>query len=124
MDEMATAAGADPVEFRLRHLYDPRAIDVITKAAEAAGWEARPSGPSATLCGRRWSAQGGRGIAFARYETDYAYAAVVAEVEVDPGNGNVRVTRVVVGHDCGLIINPDGLTNQIEGNVIQGPGVP
>jgi CO/xanthine dehydrogenase Mo-binding subunit len=119
MDEMAAAAGADPVEFRLRHLYDPRAIEVIKKAAETAGWDTRPSGASATP-----AADGGllngRGIAFARYETEYAYAAVVAEVEVDPSNGNVRVTRVVVGHDCGLIINPDGLTNQIEGNVIQG----
>lgn len=119
MDEMAAAAGADPVEFRLRHLYDPRAIDVITQAAETAGWETRPSGPSATPVAGDGLLTG-RGIAFARYETEYAYAAVVAEVEVDPGNGNVRVTRVVVGHDCGLIINPDGLTNQIEGNVIQG----
>ncbi|MDQ2652764.1 MAG: molybdopterin-dependent oxidoreductase [Chloroflexota bacterium] len=119
MDEMATAAGADPVEFRLRHLYDPRAIDVIRAAAEKAGWDARPSGPGATPVAGGGLLTG-RGIAFARYETEYAYAAVVAEVEVDPGNGNVRVTRVVVGHDCGLIINPDGLTNQLEGNVIQG----
>jgi nicotinate dehydrogenase subunit B len=121
MDEMAAAAGADPVEFRLRHLYDPRAIDVITRAAEAAGWDARPSGPSATPAADGGLLKG-RGIAFARYETEYAYAAVVAEVEVDPSKGNVRVTRAVVGHDCGLIINPDGLTNQIEGNVIQGTG--
>ena len=62
----------------------------------------------------------GRGIAFARYESKYTYVAVVAEVTVDPGCGAVRVTRVVAAHDCGLIINPDGLTNQIEGNVIQG----
>ena len=62
----------------------------------------------------------GRGIAFARYETEFAFAAVVAEVEVNPASGGVRVTRVVVAHDCGLIINPDGLANQIEGNVIQG----
>ena len=62
----------------------------------------------------------GRGIAFARYESRYAYAAVVAEVEVDPRSGAVRVSRVVVGHDCGLIVNPDGLINQIEGNAIQG----
>jgi nicotinate dehydrogenase subunit B len=122
IDEMAAAAGADPVEFRLRHLYDPRAIDVIKKAAETAGWDARPSGPDAIATNSDGAPLKGRGIAFARYETEYSYAAVVAEVEVDPGNGNVRVTRVVVGHDCGLIINPDGLTNQIEGNVIQGIG--
>jgi CO/xanthine dehydrogenase Mo-binding subunit len=62
----------------------------------------------------------GRGFAFARYESQYAYVAVVADVTVDRGSGAVRVSRVVVAHDCGLIINPDGLTNQIEGNVIQG----
>ncbi len=122
MDEMAAAAGADPVEFHLRYLYDPRAIDVIQGAADAAGWETRPSGPETAATTTTAGPLTGRGIAFARYETEFAYAAVVAEVEVDPSNGNVRVTRVVVGHDCGLIINPDGLNNQIEGNVIQGIG--
>ena len=122
LDELAAAAGADPVEFRLRHLTDPRAIDVIRRAAQVAGWEARVSGPGAP--GRTRESGGelliGRGIAFARYETEYAYAAIVAEVTVDPGSGDVRVQRVVVAHDCGLIVNPDGLINQIEGNVIQG----
>jgi nicotinate dehydrogenase subunit B len=122
LDELAVAAGADPVEFRLRHLTDPRAIDVISCAATAAGWETRSSGPGAP--GLEGVSTGGpatgRGIAFARYETEYAYAAVVAEVTVDPSSGDVRVNRVVVAHDCGLIVNPDGLRNQIEGNVIQG----
>ena len=122
IDELAAAAGADPVEFRLRHLYDQRAIDVIQGAADAAGWETRTSGPETAATTTTVGPLTGRGIAFARYETEFAYAAVVAEVEVDPSNGNVRVTRVVVGHDCGLIINPDGLNNQIEGNVIQGIG--
>ena len=122
VDELAAAAGADPVEFRLRHLTDPRAIAVIRRAAEAAGWEARPSGPigagrTATAAG---SACAGRGIAFARYESEYAYVAVVAEVTVDPAAVRCASRRVVVAHDCGLIVNPDGLTNQIEGNVIQG----
>jgi nicotinate dehydrogenase subunit B len=62
----------------------------------------------------------GAGIAFARYETEYTYAAVYAEVGVDTSSGVVRVQRVVVAHDCGLVVNPDGLRNQIEGNVIQG----
>ena len=106
----------------MRHLYDQRASDVIQGAAEAAGWETRPSGPKTAATTTTAGPLSGRGIAFARYETEFAYAAVVAEVEVDPSNGNVRVTRVVVGHDCGLIINPDGLNNQIEGNVIQGIG--
>jgi CO/xanthine dehydrogenase Mo-binding subunit len=121
-DELAAAASADPVEFRVRHLYDQRAIDVIQGAAGAAGWETRPSGPETAATTTTAGPLSGRGLAFARYETEFAYAAVVAEVEVDPSNGNVRVTRVVVGHDCGLIINPDGLNNQIEGNVIQGIG--
>jgi nicotinate dehydrogenase subunit B len=121
VDELATAAGADPVAFRLRHLTDPRAIAVIRRAAQAARWRARPSGPIGS--GRTVAAGApsrGRGIAFARYESEYAYVAVVAEVTVDPGCGDVRVMRVVAAHDCGLIINPDGLTNQIEGNIIQG----
>ena len=121
-DEMAALAGADPFEFRLRHLADPRAIDVIKKAAEISGWQPRPSGPQAA--GATPAAGSGilsgRGIAFARYETEFSYAAVVAQVEVDPTKGAVRVARVFVTHDCGLIINPDGLTNQIEGNVVQG----
>ncbi len=122
LDELATAAGADAVEFRLRHVTDPRAIDVIRRAADAAGWETRPSGPD--VPGRTPAPPGallsGRGIAFARYESKYAYAAAVAEVDVDPHSGAVRVTRVTLAHDCGLIVNPDGLVNQIEGNVIQG----
>ena len=122
LDELAAAAGADPVEFRLRHLTDPRAIEVVRRAAASAGWETRPSGPGAP--GRTPTTSGpllsGRGIAFARYETKYAYAAAVADVAVDPHSGAVRVTRVTVAHDCGLIVNPDGLLNQIEGNIIQG----
>jgi CO/xanthine dehydrogenase Mo-binding subunit len=122
VDELAAAAGADPVAFRLRHLTDPRAIAVIRRAAQTARWRARPSGPIGSR--RTVTAAGaparGRGIAFARYESEYTYVAVVAEVTVDLGCGAVRVTRVMAAHDCGLIINPDGLTNQIEGNVIQG----
>lgn len=62
----------------------------------------------------------GRGVAFARYETASAYAAVIADVTVVPATGAVRVTHIYVAHDCGLIVNPDGVRNQIEGNVIQG----
>lgn len=107
MDELAAAAGIDPVEFRRRHLQDPRAIEVIKSAAEHAHWGAPLADGE------------GRGIAFAQYENEEAYVATVAEVRVDTTNGEVRVKRIVVAHDCGLIINPDGLRNQIEGNVIQ-----
>lgn len=114
MDEVAAAAGVDAVEFRLRHLADPRAQEVLQAAADKAGWDTHPS-PRAVQVGL---AQG-RGVAYARYENDQALVACVAVVQVDTASGAVRVKRIVVAHDCGLIINPDGLKNQIEGNVIQ-----
>ncbi len=115
LDELAAAAGADPVEFRLRYLDDPRARAVLRAAADQAGWQSRPSpAPAAVSGGTR-----GRGIAFLRYENNAAYAATVAEVTVERGSGQIRVERVTVAHDCGLIVNPDGLRNQIEGNVLQ-----
>jgi CO/xanthine dehydrogenase Mo-binding subunit len=107
MDELALAAGADPLAFRLRYLDDPRARAVVEAAARRAGWgEPLPSGE-------------GRGLAFARYENTEAYVATVAEVVVDAATSAVLVRRIVVAHDCGQIINPDGVRNQIEGNVIQ-----
>ena len=114
IDELAAAAGADPVEYRLRYLADPRERAVLIAAAEKAGWESRPS-PRAN----ETEPAEGRGVAFARYENDQAIVACIAEVQVEQDTGVVRVTRIVVAHDCGLIINPDGVKNQIEGNVIQ-----
>jgi len=114
VDELAAAAGADPVAFRLRHLSDPRSIAVVQAAAERFGWQPRPS-PSQSGS----DPAVGRGIAFSRYENANAYVAACAEVEVDRGSGAVRVRRLVAAHDCGLIVNPDGLTNQVEGNLIQ-----
>ncbi|MDI3340299.1 MAG: molybdopterin-dependent oxidoreductase [Sphaerobacter sp.] len=117
MDELAAAAKIDPVAFRLKYLTDPRAIDVLKAAAEKAGWESRPSPNPANGSG---DVVRGRGVAYAQYEGEYAYVAAVAEVEVNRQSGEIRVPRVVVAHDCGIIVNPDGLKNQIEGNVIQG----
>lgn len=114
MDELASAVGADALEFRLRYLDDPRARDVLYAAAEKVGWKAHTS----PLL-RRGEPFEGRGLAFARYENEEALVACIAQVQVDPASGVVRVKRIVVAHDCGLIINPDGLKNQIEGNVIQ-----
>ncbi len=114
MDELAAAAGVDALEFRLRFLSDVRARQVLTTAASKAGWESRPS----PWLEKNNLAQG-RGIAFAWYENDQALVASVAQVQVDKTTGSVRVIRIVVAHDCGLIINPDGLRNQIEGNTIQ-----
>jgi nicotinate dehydrogenase subunit B len=114
MDELAAAAGVDALEYRLRYLSDERERAVLKAVAEKAGWEARPS-PR----GGHAEPAHGRGIAFARYENEEAIVACVAEAEVTRATGAVRVKRIVVAHDCGLIINPDGVKNQIEGNVIQ-----
>ncbi len=109
MDEMALAAGADPVAFRLAHMKNPRARAVIEACAQKAGWK-----PGATGDGAR-----GRGIAFAQYKNLAAYVAVIADVLVDRRTGKVTVTKAVAAVDAGLIVNPDGVVNQIEGGIIQ-----
>jgi CO/xanthine dehydrogenase Mo-binding subunit len=109
MDELASAAGADPVAFRLAHLTDPRARAVIEAVAKKADWKAGEKGDGAR----------GRGVGFARYKNLACYVAVVAEIEVDRGSGMVRVPRTTAVVDAGLIINPDGLANQIEGGIVQ-----
>ena len=124
MDELAAAADADPVEFRLRLLRGAtaddevfrraRSVAVVEAAAEAYGWDPRPS-PRTVGSGRVLT---GRGIAYAyRARTT---VAVIAEVEVDRETGRVRVPRMVCAHDCGLVINPDGLENTIQGNLLHG----
>jgi len=118
MDELAAAAGVDPVEFRRRHLTDPRALTVIDAAAKRAGWKPRALGSRPSALGSRQPVNG-RGFAFVQYDGTEAYVAAVVDVEVRPDTGAVRVRRVCVAHDCGLIVNPDGVRNQVEGNVIQ-----
>jgi nicotinate dehydrogenase subunit B len=120
MDELAAAAGEDPIQFRLRYLTDPRAVDVLKAVAERLGWETRPS-PRQRARGTGTAT--GRGIALAEYGVFGArfgrtWVATAAEVAVDPGSGEVRVDRIVVAHDCGLIVNPDGVRSQVEGNVL------
>ena len=114
MDELAALAGVDAVDFRLRYLTESRETDVLKAAAEKSNWELHPSPRKDTS-----PVAEGRGVAFARYENDQAIVACIAEVQVDQKKGIVRVKRITVAHDCGLIINPDGVKNQIEGNVIQ-----
>ena len=116
MDELAAAAGADPLLFRLRHLSGERAIAVLTRVARLANWESRPSPGPLAGSGKVMK---GRGVAYVRYEGNRTYVAATAEVQVHRDTGKVRVTRVCVSHDCGLVVNPDGLRNQIEGGVIQ-----
>jgi CO/xanthine dehydrogenase Mo-binding subunit len=109
MDELASAAGADPVEFRLKHLDDPRARDAITTAAQAFGWRK----------GERPLPDHGFGFAFARYKNLAAYCAVATEVEVNRQSGRPRLVRAVAAVDSGQVVNPDGLINQIEGAILQ-----
>lgn len=108
IDELAAAAGEDPVAFRLKYLTNPRHAAVVMAAAEKAGWTPR----AFPLKGGR-----GRGISFA--ERNGTSVAAVAEVEVDRASGRVWARRFVVAHDCGLIVNPQGLRYTIEGNVVQ-----
>jgi CO/xanthine dehydrogenase Mo-binding subunit len=105
MDELALAAGRDPVEYRLACLSDPRARAVIESAARRSGWADWSPAEAA-----------GHGIAFARYKNTSAYCAVVAEVEAV---SEVRVRRLTIAVDAGLVINPDGAANQVEGGAIQ-----
>ncbi len=116
MDELAAAAGVDPVEFRLRHLTDPRGVEVLKAVATRAKWETRPAPKKGAA---KASVATGRGVSYIKYENVRTYVAVVADVEVDRRSGAIRVTRFTVAHDCGQIINPDGVKNQIEGCVIQ-----
>jgi nicotinate dehydrogenase subunit B len=120
MDELAVAAGANPVEFRLRHLTDPRAVAVVQAVARIGGWGKGDAGRGSRDAGSASNApKRGRGMAFVQYDGTEAYVAAIVDVDVDLAQHTVRVTRVFVAHDCGLIVNPDGLRNQIEGNVIQ-----
>ena len=116
MDELAAAANADPVEFRLRYLKDPRAIEAIQAAAKLANWQTRP-GPNPTA--GNGNVVNGRGIAYLRYNNTITYVAAVAEVAVNKATGAIKVTRICLAHDCGEMVNPDGVANQVEGGVLQ-----
>ncbi len=122
IDELAVAAGVDPVEYRLRLLDDPRAAELLRATAAQAGWQPR------THARKRQAADGvlhGQGVAQARYVHSTfpgfgaAWSAWVADVAVDPRTGVVSVSRVVAGQDSGLMVNPDGVRHQLQGNVIQ-----
>jgi CO/xanthine dehydrogenase Mo-binding subunit len=115
VDELAAAAKADPLEFRRKYLDDKRGLELLDRLAALAKWEKRPS-PQPSASG---SVAKGRGISYVKYELVRTYIGAVAEVEVERASGVIRVTKFYVAHDCGQIINPDGLKNQIEGNVIQ-----
>jgi nicotinate dehydrogenase subunit B len=117
MDELAAAAGVDPVEFRLRYMDDPRAKTALTTAAEHAKWEKRPSPKHA---GGSSELLTGRGVALAL--RGGTHVATVAEVDVNRRTGAIRVKRLVCVHDCGLIVNPDALRGTIAANLVQSTG--
>ncbi len=116
VDEIAALAGADPLAFRLKHLTNPRGAEVLRKVAARMGWQARPSprpaDPKAPIAS-------GRGLAYVHYKHDETLVAMGMEVEVERASGRIRVTRVVCAHDCGLMINPDCVQAQVEGNILQ-----
>ncbi|MBN3724617.1 xanthine dehydrogenase family protein molybdopterin-binding subunit [Burkholderia sp. Ac-20379] len=115
MDELSVAAKADPIEFRLRHFSDWRAQAVLHAVERRTGWQRRPlhalkpSGDVVT----------GRGMACVRYEPNHAYVASVVEIELDRRTGVVVIKKVTIAHDCGLVVNPDGVRNQVEGEIVQ-----
>jgi nicotinate dehydrogenase subunit B len=109
MDEMAGAANADSVEFRLKHLDDPRAREVVETVADRFGWKNwRKAGP-----------HHGRGFAFAKYKNLAAYVAVALDLEVDRDSGRIRLGHAVAADDSGQAVNPDGIKNQVEGAIVQ-----
>jgi nicotinate dehydrogenase subunit B len=115
VDEVAAAAGIDPLEFRLKYIDDPRGRDVLERVAKLAKWEKRGRHDRQTAS----SIAAGRGLSYVKYELVRTYVACVADVEVNRTTGEIRVPRFHIAHDCGQIINPDGVRNQIDGNVIQ-----
>jgi len=115
VDELAALVGADPLDFRLSHLNDARGAELLRRLATLAHWEKRPS----PLSPAQSDVMVGRGVSYAKDFPSPTYVGAVAEVEVDRRNGDIRVQRFFLAHDCGQIINPDGVKNQIEGNIIQ-----
>ncbi|EKS42516.1 molybdopterin cofactor-binding domain-containing protein [Afipia clevelandensis] len=122
IDELATEAGVDPIEYRLRYLKDPRAVDLVKAVAKRAEWAPRPVWKQPEADG---DVVRGRGFAYALYVHSKfpgygaAWSAWIADVAVNRSTGDVSVTRVVAGQDSGLMINPEGVRHQIHGNVIQ-----
>jgi CO/xanthine dehydrogenase Mo-binding subunit len=114
IDELARAAQADPVAFRLKHLDDPRAHDVIRAVVDQFGWRARTA-----RTGGSSPRSHGTGFAFAQYKNLMAYLAIAMDVTVMRDTGELSIERVVAAVDCGQIVNPDGVRNQIEGGILQ-----
>jgi CO/xanthine dehydrogenase Mo-binding subunit len=115
VDELAAAVAIDPVEFRLLGLKDPRANEVLKRAAALMNWQPRPYKPASANAG----VARGRGIAFVHYKHSETYVGMGMEIAVDRATGRIAVERVACAHDCGQIINPDGVRAQVEGSILQ-----
>ena len=109
IDELALAAAADPLEFRLRHLRDERARGVLLAAAERADWSKRGE----TQAGEGW------GLALAQYKNLQCYCAIVVKLHVNRASGETDLRHVIIAADAGQVVNPDGLGNQLEGGFVQ-----
>lgn len=116
-DEIAARLGVDPLAFRADRLTDPRALEALARGSKAFGWVPRPS-PNPDR--RRGPQHVGRGMAYTRYKQAENYVAAFMEIAVDPATGGIQVAKIVCAHDCGLVVNPDALRNQIEGAILQG----
>jgi len=112
-DEIAAHLGKDPLDARLEYLSDARGKEVLERLAVLSGWRTRPKPSTGASKSVGW------GLAYTKYELVRTYVGVVCEAEVDRKSGEIAVRRFFVAHDCGQIINPDGVRNQIEGNVVQ-----
>ncbi|HEX2511054.1 MAG TPA: molybdopterin cofactor-binding domain-containing protein, partial [Xanthobacteraceae bacterium] len=116
MDELAAAAGVDPFDFRIKYIdpADKRGLEALERLIKLAKWEKRASPQKQSS-----DVVKGRGMSYVKYELVRTYVGAVADVEVKRSTGEIKVTTVYLTHDCGQIINPDGLRNQLDGNVLQ-----
>ena len=114
-DELAAAAGIDPIEFRLRGLKHPRGIEVVKRTAALMKWQTRPSPGADTNA----AVARGRGMSYVHYKHSETFVAMGMEVAVERASGRITVERVACAHDCGQIINPDGVRAQVEGSILQ-----
>jgi CO/xanthine dehydrogenase Mo-binding subunit len=118
-DELASAAGLDPIEFRLRGLDDKRGVEAIKRAAALMNWQSRPSPGSGKNAGNGAAVMRGRGFAYVHYKHSESYVAMGIDVAVERASGRIKVERVACAFDCGQIINPDGARAQVEGSILQ-----
>jgi len=109
MDELALRAGVDPLDYRLRHLQDQRAIDVLQRLAEVSGWHERDESDG----------NEGWGLGFARFKNRSSYCGIAMRVAADSSSDAIRLVKATAVCDAGLIINPDGVSAQLEGGIVQ-----